>query len=87
VAELLQSEITRTSERDHRSAEQIEFPLKVAVCAWCEPCSSGEVLGALSHGICLRHFRKLERQMKGIAPKRRTRLRRGSREGEPLLPF
>jgi hypothetical protein len=87
VVELLQSENTQAEGPEQRSARQTEFPMKVAVCAWCEPCSTDDVLGALSHGICPRHFRKLERQMKGVVSKRRTRVRRGSHDGEPLLPF
>jgi hypothetical protein len=57
----------------------------VAVCAWCEPQERGESLGALSHGICPRHFRKLERQVKGIVLKRRPRSRRLDPETEAQL--
>ena len=42
-----------------RAARQIELPLKVPVCAWCQPHELGEGLGAISHGICPRHFRQL----------------------------
>ena len=38
---------------------QTEFPMTVAVCAWCKPDERGGGLGALSHGICPRHLRKL----------------------------
>lgn len=65
---------------------QIEFPMMVAVCAWCEPDERGASLGAISHGICPRHLRKLEHEVKGIVPQRRSR-RRHSHEGEPLLPL
>ena len=48
---------------------QNEFPLRVAVCAWCKPKNRSADLGALgsiSHGICPRHFKKfmLEMQLK-----------------------
>ena len=66
---------------------QIEFPLAVAVCAWCQPVERGSGLGTLSHGICPRHFRKLERELKGIVHKVRSRRRVGARAGEALLPL
>jgi hypothetical protein len=59
-------------------ARQIEFPLAVAVCAWCRPRELGAGLGALSHGICLRHLRKMKLELQrttGIAPKRSSRRR------------
>jgi len=65
---------------------QAEFPIAVAVCAWCEPVERGSGLGAISHGICPRHLRKMVHQIKGISTKRPTRRRRSS-EGETLLPF
>jgi hypothetical protein len=68
-------------------ARQIEFPLAVAVCAWCEPFERGAGLGAVSHGICPRHLRKIEHQVKGVVLGRRPRSRRRSHEGETLLPF
>jgi hypothetical protein len=52
---------------------QSEFPLRVAVCAWCKPkqrrVDLGVGLGELSHGICLRHLKQLrvEFQMKAKA--------------------
>jgi hypothetical protein len=46
---------------------QSEFPLRVAVCAWCKPKNRGvelgASLGAISHGICPRHFKKLTEQV------------------------
>jgi hypothetical protein len=39
---------------------QTEFPLRVAVCAWCKPRDRGANIGALSHGICPRHFREMK---------------------------
>jgi hypothetical protein len=70
-------------------ALQIEFPLAVAVCAWCRPVKrrDGSALDSqgISHGICPRHFRKLERELKGIVLKRRSRTRAGFLAGEPLL--
>jgi hypothetical protein len=43
--------------------QQIEFPLVVAVCAWCKPRELGARLGALSHGICPRHLRKMKLEL------------------------
>ena len=49
---------------------QNEFPLWVSVCAWCKPktrgAASGNSPGAITHGICPRHLKKLklELQMK-----------------------
>jgi hypothetical protein len=54
-------------------AAQIEFPLKVAVCAWCKPQDQGTTMGTLSHGICLKHLRKLKLQARGFGPRRRSR--------------
>jgi len=73
--------------RHQLPAGQSEFPLHVAVCAWCRPVEEGEGLGALSHGICPRHFRSLEWQMRGIVLKRRVRSRRRVPEAEALLPL
>jgi hypothetical protein len=54
---------------------QTEFSLSVAVCAWCKPRERGAGLGAISHGICLRHLRKLKLEVQGLLP---ARGRRGS---------
>jgi hypothetical protein len=54
-------------------AHQIEFPLAVAVCAWCKPKKRGTSVVALSHGICLRHLKKLKLEAQGLAGKRLTR--------------
>ena len=68
------------------TARQTEFPLNVVVCAWCQPRQLGDSLGAISHGICPRHFRKLEREIKGIRyPRRPHHARRP--EPEALLPL
>jgi hypothetical protein len=58
-----------------RKADQPELPLRVAVCAWCKPRDLGATVGALSHGICPRHFREM-----------RLKLQDGSRgaEGAPV---
>ena len=77
----------QSSATDGILARQIEFPMAVAVCAWCEPRERGSGLGAVSHGICPRHLRKIEHQVKGIPLLRRPRSRRRSGEGEALLPF
>jgi hypothetical protein len=62
------------------TAHQTEFPMRVAVCAWCKPKERGEGLGAISHGICLRHLRKVRmdllkpaRQPKGTTAMFRVR--------------
>ena len=57
---------------------QIEFPLAVAVCAWCRPRELGAGLGALSHGICPRHLKKMKLELQrtgGAAPKHSPRRR------------
>jgi hypothetical protein len=52
---------------------QSEFPLRVAVCAWCEPedraVDLAAGLGAISHAICPCHLKKLrfELQMRRVA--------------------
>ncbi len=56
-------------------ASQIEFPLTVAVCAWCKPQERESGHGILSHGICLKHLRKLKLQARGLSPVRRSRNR------------
>jgi hypothetical protein len=38
---------------------QIEFILPVAVCAWCKPGVGGGAMNIVSHGICLRHLKKM----------------------------
>ena len=55
------------------TAHQIEFPLAVAVCAWCKPKERGPGVGALSHGICLRHLKKLKLEAQGVVGKRSVR--------------
>lgn len=46
---------------------QCEFQLRVPVCAWCQPKSRGVELGAglgaISHGICPRHLKKLRLEL------------------------
>lgn len=51
-----------------RAMDQTEFPLRVAVCAWCEPRERGATLGALSHGICPRHFREMKTKLQYNLP-------------------
>jgi hypothetical protein len=55
------------------AALQVEFPLRVSVCAWCRPDRCGASAGEVSHGICLRHLRKLKFEIQGVAVKRRRR--------------
>lgn len=67
-------------------AAQIEFPLAVAVCAWCKPQDPEVRPGTLSHGICLKHLRKLKLQARGLSPKRAPRRSRMElAPGVPLL--
>ena len=66
---------------------QTEFPWTVAVCAWCAPEDRGSRLGAISHGICPRHLRKIKREIRGGAAKPTRRTRRDLAAGEPLLPL
>jgi hypothetical protein len=46
---------------------QSELPLRVAVCAWCNPkkrgVELGAGLGAISHGICPRHLKMLRLEL------------------------
>ena len=68
-------------------ARQIEFPLAVAVCAWCRPRELGSGLGAVSHGICPTHLRKLKLSLQRTpdAPARHKRRRAHAAGTEPLL--
>jgi hypothetical protein len=52
------------------TARQIEFPLAVAVCAWCKPKERRPALGAVSHGICMRHLKKLKLEARGLSAQR-----------------
>lgn len=55
------------------TVSQTEFSLAVSICAWCKPHERGSGLGAISHGICLRHLRHLKLQTQGLLPKRAGR--------------
>jgi hypothetical protein len=55
-------------------ASQTEFSLSVSICAWCKPNERGAGLGAISHGICLRHLKNLKLQAQGLLPKRPRRI-------------
>jgi hypothetical protein len=46
--------------------------MSVAVCAWCKPKEEHQQVGLLSHGICLRHLRKMKLEAHGLTA-RRTR--------------
>jgi hypothetical protein len=67
--------------------QQTELPLSVAICAWCRPDVRGTSLGAVSHGICPKHLRKLKLQLLGQAGPRPSRSNRGGRADgdDPLL--
>ena len=43
-------------ERETNGWRQAEFPLRVAVCAWCKR-KKDNALEEWSHGICPRHLR------------------------------
>jgi hypothetical protein len=68
-------------------AAQLDLSLRVSVCAWCEPHPPPGAIGAISHGICPRHFRKLVRESQGLQPKRRRRSLRDATNHEALLPL
>jgi hypothetical protein len=61
-------------------ATQIDFGLAVPVCAWCKPEERGAASPSLSHGICLRHLKKLKLEAQGG---RVTRTRRSRLAGRP----
>jgi hypothetical protein len=65
--------VERDVPTDSMIASQTEFGLSVAVCAWCKPHEYGQGIGAVSHGICLRHLRNLKLEVQGLLPQ----LRRG----------
>ena len=61
------------------TANQIEFPLAVAVCAWCKPRSRGASSVFESHGICPRHLRSLKSEIMGSQTTRtKTALKGGA---------
>ncbi|HLP76625.1 MAG TPA: hypothetical protein VK327_06850 [Candidatus Paceibacterota bacterium] len=66
-------------------AAQLDFPLSVAVCAWCEPHPPAGGIGALSHGICPRHLKLVKLEYQGLLPKRRRRSR--SRDDSAQMQF
>ena len=65
------------------SGRQIEFPLAVAVCAWCRPRELGGGLGTQSHGICPRHLRKLRQDLQARNGGRLSGLPRRRRAARP----
>ncbi len=68
------------------NASQTEFPLAVAICAWCKPHERGSGLGALSHGICLRHLRDLKLKTQCLLQRRSpARPVRAARQTEVFL--
>lgn len=69
------------------TAAQIEFPLRVAVCAWCKPREHGSGLGVISHGICPRHLNKLKLEATGRLPNRSKRSSRRTETGLGALLF
>lgn len=71
------------------TAAQIEFPLSLAVCAWCKPEERDGRSGAVSHGICPRHLKRLKLEAAGKLPKRANRSARRAESGlgDLLFPF
>jgi hypothetical protein len=45
---------------------QAEFPLAVAVCAWCRPQRGAAPRVVLSHGICPRHLQQMREKIQGL---------------------
>lgn len=62
---------------------QTEFPLAVAVCAWCKPRKGAARAAALSHGICLRHLREMKLAVQGFYGGGAARGTRQRGQGEP----
>ena len=60
--------------------------MPVAVCAWCKPKERGTEIGAVSHGICLRHLRNIKLELQGAVTKPRRR-RSSENDNETLLPL
>ncbi len=54
---------------------QTEFPLSFPICAWCRPRGliPHHAAGTVSHGICLRHLRKLKLSVQQPARRRSPR--------------
>jgi hypothetical protein len=67
-------------------AGQLDLSLSVAVCAWCKPRVPMGEIGALSHGICPRHLRKVKLELQGVVSRRRRRAA-ADKTRETLLPF
>jgi hypothetical protein len=71
-------------------SQQSELPLSVAVCAWCKPKHHGAELGAISHGICPRHLKKLQRELQQMQAAQQSTAdsrRRGTRALHPGLNY
>jgi hypothetical protein len=66
---------------------QLDFSLPIAVCAWCQPDPPAGEIGALSHGICLRHLKTLKLSCQGVQIKRRRRSRNRDNDNEGQLPL
>ena len=69
------------------TAAQIEFPLSLAVCAWCKPEEREGKSGATSHGICPRHLKRLKLEATGKLPKRVKRSAQSAEGGLGDLLF
>lgn len=81
--------ISKVREAGDLAMKQIELPLRVAVCAWCQPAAPPAGGQLLSHGICPRHLRQLEQELRGILrPRRRARRKaQDPAPGELLFAF
>jgi len=69
------------------TASQTEFSLSVSICAWCKPTERGAGLGAISHGICLRHLKNLKLQTQGLLPKRSRPFKGRRSENDSVIPL
>jgi len=78
-------------------SQQSELPISIAVCAWCKPkdraVELGTSLGAISHGICPRHLKKLQEELQALQAKDSALLtatksrRRSARSLHPELDY
>lgn len=72
------------------SDRQFQFPMPVAVCAWCEPQARSNSSLVLSHGICLRHLKKvkLEQRLEAFRKQKRSGRKPAYPAAQPLtLPL
>jgi hypothetical protein len=66
-------------------ASQTEFPMPVALCAWCRPGDRRQSFGLLSHGICPRHLRLMKLEAKGMTLKRSRSIKASRADRQAML--